>query len=216
MNDLFHNTTSLPPPASRLSRAAASSQKFTGHGFTRKLGPSDTADIKAHFLRLKPEDRRLRFFGHVGDETIERYCSRLEWSKTVMTGYLAGGVLKAVSHLALPDHDNQPAELAISVESELQNRGIGTELLRLSLISARNRDIIHIHMTCLLENAKMRRVASKYADDYDIVGSEIHARTRQDGPDFSSRLEESLNDGAAAFRTLLDPLNWYRNIWGSQ
>lgn len=216
MDDELNPTTSATTKAPVSAAHLRSRPIWLNRDYFRKLSPADITEIKTHFLRLQPEDRRLRFFGHVGDAAIEHYCARLNWSKTVMTGYFVDGFLGAVSHLALPDQDNQSAELAISVETELQNRGVGTELLRLSLVSARNRDITRIHMTCLLENAKMRRVASKYADDYDIIGSEILAHTRQDKSDFSSQLEESLNDGMAAFRTLLDPSNWYRNIWGSQ
>ena len=97
----------------------------------RKLLPSEKAKIREHFLRLDKEDRRLRFFGQVGDAFVESYCSKILVTDYAVLGCFIDGELRAIGELRNEAHLwNRTAEVAITVERAFQNLGIGTAILR--------------------------------------------------------------------------------------
>ena len=71
-------------------------------------------------------------------------------------GFFLNGVLRGAAELRplglrLP----QQAEAAFSVEKPWQSHGIGSALLRRTLLTARNRGFRMLHMACLADNRRM-------------------------------------------------------------
>lgn len=167
----------------------------------RKLRASERAKLRAHFLRLDPGERRLRFFGGVGDEFIDLYCERALASGCVVLGCFIAGELRAVGELH--EHAGRSAaDVAITVEAEYQDRGIGTEMLRRIVNLARNRLLKRLHLVCLAENTKMRAVAAKLGGRLKYRLGEVEARIDPPWPTYWSLMEEAVADGRAVLHTL--------------
>src|SRR5262249_8511042 len=60
-----------------------------------------------------------------------------------------------------------------------QSHGVGSELLRRTLLAARNRGIKLLHMTCLANNKRMQQLARKFdaelTFDFGSVVGEVEA-----------------------------------------
>lgn len=169
----------------------------------RKLGPSDTALLRDHLLRLDPADRRLRFQGGVSDARIEEYAARIDWDAAVLLGAFVGGRLRGVAELAIVRRGwPLEAEAAFSIESAFQNRGLGTALLRRLMLIARNRGIGRIHMICLAENRRMQRLARKCGCRLTFEADEVTARVDPPLPSTASLLLEVTDDGLALLQGL--------------
>lgn len=108
------------------------------HGYFRKLSSADQHLFRDHLLRLDQDARRARFAMLASDAFLRCYAETSFSLGTVIHGYFAGGTLRAVAELR-PLGDGTSAEAAFSVEPMLQRSGIGTRLMELTLITARNR-----------------------------------------------------------------------------
>jgi GNAT superfamily N-acetyltransferase len=149
-------------------------------GAIRKLWIIESQKYLEHLLRLDAESRRGRFGGAIGEDLIRCYAATALRPGTVMHGFLIDGNLRGVAEIK-PVGGPFPteAEVAFSVERPWQSHGVGSALLERTLLTARNRGIKRIHMTCLAENARMQQLASKYAAelsfDYGSVIGEVAA-----------------------------------------
>lgn len=173
----------------------------------RKLWPSERDKVRDHFLRLDPEDRQLRFFGQASDDFIERYCQEVLSTGYAVLAGLEDSEVRAVGELrAYGPPGHRKAEIAISVERPYQSRGVGSELFRRLVNLARNRSIRTIHSACLLENAKMQRIARKFGCAVQLEAGQAEARLDPPWPSYFSLMEEAVAEGRAVVHTLgLDP-----------
>ncbi len=170
----------------------------------RKLWPSERDKVRDHFLRLDAEDRHLRFFGQVSDDFIERYCQEVLATGYVVLAGFADGEVRAVGELrAYGAPGQRKAEIAVSIERPYQSRGAGTELFRRLINLARNRSIRTIHSACLLENAKMQRIARKCGCALQVERGQAEARLQPPWPNYFSLMEEAMAEGRAVVHTLL-------------
>ena len=170
----------------------------------RKLLPAEMIRYKAHLLRLDRTDRHLRFAGTVSDEVIEQHCHRLDWHNTLVIGWFDNGDLRGASELRTAGTPfPKRAELAFSVETPYQGRGIGHELMSRALIIARNRGIKIVDVICMVENRRMRSLARKFTKAAVIDGGEVGASIALDMPNQVSLFLEALEDGASLMSTLL-------------
>ena len=171
----------------------------------RRLRPGDAEALASHLLRLSPEDRRLRFCSTVSDDFVHSLCQRIDWHDHVLLGCFVGGELRAVSEMVpLPDKP-RTVEIALTVEREYQNHGIGSELLRRIVVLARNRFTHTIYMTCLPENRKTRRVAQKLGAQLVVRSDEAEGYLRAPWPSCLTLAEERVSDGLAIFRAAFAP-----------
>lgn len=143
-------------------------------GYYRKLTFADQAQFRDHLLRLTPEARRARFAMPASDAFLRCYAQTSFTLETLIHGYFVGGYLRAVAELRMFP-DGTTAEAAFSVEADWQQTGVGTRLMELTLIAARNRGCRHIYMNCLATNRAMQQLARKFTSDLsfemgDIVG----------------------------------------------
>ena len=73
-------------------------------------------------------------------------------------------------------------ELAVSVESEYQGRGIGTQLVRDALLSAQNLAITDVEVLTMPDNTAMRRIAGRFGPGMRIANGEATASLRIAAP----------------------------------
>jgi GNAT superfamily N-acetyltransferase len=171
----------------------------------RKLVPAELGLFHGHLLRLTPEDRHCRFAGFVSDGRIAEYCSHIDWFRTIIIGCFIDSTLRGVAELRLDDPRlGWRAELAITVESEWQSRGIGTELLRRAITICRNRTVRSIYMICLVANRRMQRIARRFEGELVIADGEAEAQMALPFPDAFTLSREALEEGAAWMMAWMD------------
>lgn len=147
----------------------------------------------------------MRFCGHVSDGAISAYCERIDWSKTTILGCFVDREMRGVAELvltqlAIPGN----AEIALTVEKSFQDQGFGTELLRRTLVLARNRYVATVYMVCLLENRKIQHIARKFEASLVTHGREVEGKIWPPWPTWLSFIEEAATDGHALFRATFE------------
>lgn len=171
----------------------------------RKLLPTEAGQLIRHLLALTPSERRMRFQGAVSDYAIERRVRRLDWFRTVAVGYVVAGRLRGVAEVCF-ERSLWPreAEIAVTVETQWQGRGIGTALTRRAVTIARNRGAAHVSLLCLAENARMRRIARRLAGALRFDGGTVAADLGLSPSTPLSWLEELVQDGAGGWDAVTD------------
>jgi RimJ/RimL family protein N-acetyltransferase len=164
--------------------------------YFRKLRSFDAADFQTHLLKLDDADRRARFSGNVADEVVIAYAASVDWTAACLLGCFDGKQLCAVAELHADF--NLPArggEFAVTVAPAYRNRGIGSELLRRTILMARNRMIGKLHMICLIDNQPMRRMADKFHGQLDFEDGQVWAKLAIPYPDPMSLFSEAYAEG---------------------
>lgn len=128
----------------------------------RKLTHYENPLLEEHLLRVGGEDRVMRFMGGVNDDFIRRHCSLVGGASSVVIGCFVDGKLRGAAEMWFDVDGDRRCELALTVEHEYQGIGIGTELLRRSLLLARNRGSRSLYLACLPENRKMQHILKKF------------------------------------------------------
>jgi GNAT superfamily N-acetyltransferase len=174
---------------------------------TRKLLPSEAGQLSRHLLALTPADRRMRFQGGLSDYAIERRCRRIDWFRTVAIGHFVAGRLRGVAEVCF-ERSLWPreAEIAVTVETPWQGRGIGTELTRRAVTVARNRGAVRVTMLCLVENQRMRRIARRLEGALRFDGGAVAANLGLGRATPLSLLDEWLQDGTGGWSAVADRL----------
>ncbi len=134
-------------------------------GVYRELRCDEVPAFRDHLLRLDVESRRMRFCHSVNDAFIESYAARSLSANGPTFGYFVGDDLRAAAELRASgarDSWGPIAEGAFSVESAYQGAGIGTRLVELVVAAARQREVTHLYVSCLPENERMQRIATRF------------------------------------------------------
>ncbi len=153
----------------------------------RELPEEDRLQLCAHLLRLAPASRYLRFGIPTNDETIVRYSQSDHGSDPVICCAHIAGEVRAVAEVYMTS-EGWPfsAELALSVEDDWQDAGLGTELMARALRTARSRHVSRLDMNYLPENHRMRRIAAKFG---------AHSTPRESGAGMITVYFEPLGPG---------------------
>jgi RimJ/RimL family protein N-acetyltransferase len=172
----------------------------------RKLRPYETDAFRDHLLRLDDASRRMRFAHAVSDDFINDYAARMSEMGSIIFGYFdTGHELRAVAELRKLTDDWAPAaEAAFSVETDLQNTGIGTHLMGRVIRSARNRGVHHLYMSCLAENRKMQNIAKKHEADLRFEYGEVIGDIIPDAPNYFSQFAEAVDDQVGYLMAVVD------------
>lgn len=181
------------------------------HGEVRRLWPSEREIFTAHLLRLDPTTRRERFGTAVNDEFLINYAETTFGIGGLVYAYVEAGEVRGAAELrGLDEIVVRTGEAAFSVERDWRRRGIGETLFGRLVTAARNRGIRTLYMTCLPENAAMRRLARKF--EAEMVGgyNDIEGRISTGGPTPFTLLDEAMNT-AQSFATL--SLSLQRRFW---
>ena len=168
-------------------------------GEYRKLASSERILLRDHLLRLTPEDRALRFLSEVSVEHIEQYCTRVDDHYRIVIGYFVAGVMRGAGEIVFNAGPTWLAgcEVALSVEKEFQNGGVGAELLRRLLILARNRGVSKVTMLCMRSNRRMQKLARKFEGELHFAAGDVEGTLYPRWPDAASLFEESWEQGCA-------------------
>lgn len=172
-------------------------------GYFRKLTFADQARFRDHLLRLDPDGRRARFAMPASDAFLRCYAETSFTLGTVLHGYVVDGTLRAVAELR-PCGDPRTAEAAFSVEACCRQSGVGTRLMELTLIAARNRGCHHIYMNCLATNRAMQGLARKFTRDLTFEMGDVVGRIDPRGPSPFSVMREQIGDLFGWFGALVD------------
>lgn len=174
-----------------------------GEGLIRKLAATDQAQFRDHLLRLSPEARRSRFAMMASDPFLRSYAETSMALGSVIHGFFEDGTLRAVAELRTVDGVST-AEAAFSVEDAWQNSGLGTRLMELTLIAARNRGYRHIYINCLATNRAMQLLARKFEAELTFEAGDVVGRLEPADFSFFSLFREAMNDGFGVAGSLLE------------
>ena len=110
-------------------------------GVIRKLWIGETDKYCDHLLRLDSASRHSRFGGAVSDDFIRNFVELSFSLDAVIHGFFVDGVMRGAAELRqLGVRFPRQAEAAISVEKPWQSHGVGSALIRCTLLAARNRN----------------------------------------------------------------------------
>jgi GNAT superfamily N-acetyltransferase len=174
-------------------------------GVVRKLWIGESAKYRDHLLRLDPHSRRSRFSGGVSDDFIRKYVDLTTGLDAVVHAFFIGETMHGAAELR-PFGVSFPreAEAAISVEKPWQSHGVGSVLLRRTLLAARNRGFRLLHMACLAENRRMQQLARKFDAELSFDFESVVGEVESSRPTPLSLMREAMSDGHGFATAMLD------------
>jgi GNAT superfamily N-acetyltransferase len=171
----------------------------------RKLWIGETKKFRDHVLRLDPESRRNRFAGAVSDDFIRNYVDLTGALDAVVHGFFIGETMRGAAELRpLGIRFPHQAEAAISVEKPWQSHGVGSALLRRTLLTARNRGFQLLHMACLAENQRMQQLARKFDAELSFDFGGVIGEVESSRPTPLSLMREMMSDSHGFATAMLD------------
>lgn len=171
----------------------------------RKLWIGETAKYREHVLRLDPESRRNRFAGAVSDDFVRNYIDLTGSLDAIVHGFFIGDTMRGAAELRpLGLRFPRQAEAAISVEKPWQSHGVGSALLRRTLLAARNRGFRLLHMACLAENRRMQQLARKFDAELSFDFGGVVGEVESSRPTPLSLMREMMSDSHGFASAMLD------------
>ena len=171
----------------------------------RKLWIGETKKFRDHVLRLDPESRRNRFAGAVSDDFIRNYVDLTGALDAVVHGFFIGETMRGAAELRpLGVRFPHQAEAAISVEKPWQSHGVGSALLRRTLLTARNRGFQLLHMACLAENQRMQQLARKFDAELSFDFGGVIGEVESSRPTPLSLMREVMSDSHGFATAMLE------------
>jgi GNAT superfamily N-acetyltransferase len=165
----------------------------------------ETAKYREHVLRLDAASRNSRFGGGVSDKFVSNYVDLSISLDAVVHGFFVDGVMRGAAELRPLGMDfPQQAEAAISVERSWQSHGVGSALLRRTLLAARNRGFRLLHMACLAENRRMQQLARKFDAELSFDFGDVVGEVESSRPTPLSLMRELMADGHGFATAMLD------------
>lgn len=164
----------------------------------RTVWSFEQAKLEAHLHRLAPDDRRARFLGLAKDTTIASYAAELPKRSLCVIGAYVRDELRALGELKpIPGEWPLAVELAITVEREFQNQGLGSALFQRLICAARNRGTATIRMVCLTDNRRIQAIARKHNGEVRYFLDEAEASLAiKPGPTPLTWMNEALGESA--------------------
>jgi GNAT superfamily N-acetyltransferase len=98
----------------------------------------------------------------------------------------------------------QQAEAAFSVEKPWQSHGVGSALLRRTLLTARNRGFRMLHMACLADNRRMQQLARKFDAELTFDFGGVVGEVESSRPTPLSMMREVMADSHGFATAMLD------------
>lgn len=169
----------------------------------RKLSKRDISEITQHLLRLDCETRSARFGAVVKDAFIKDYAEQIIGVDTLVFGAFVDGELRAIGELrGLLQICPQDAELALSVEPDWQDKGIGSTLFSRVISASQNRGIKTLHIFCSNENKSMQSIAARHHPEVTLNSGQIEATIDPPWATPLSLAQEIVEDASAYFRQI--------------
>jgi GNAT superfamily N-acetyltransferase len=160
-----------------------------------RLRVADRATLKAHFLALGDDDRRLRF-GAVSDRHIASYVDGIDFDASHVYGVRGrGSQWLGIGHLS---PGPEVAELGLSVLPEGRGRGLGAAIFRYAVARASRRGISRLYMHCLTSNRAILSIARAAGMSIGSSGGESDAYLMV--PDHAELIEGLVGEPVATAR----------------
>ncbi len=145
----------------------------------RPVVPEDAPAIVAFFAELEPEDVRLRFFAPMKalSPVLLARLTQIDYDREMALVLCApgrppgDGEIYGVVRIAA-DPDNEKAEYAVTVRSDLKGHGLGLMLMRRMIAYARGRGIRLLHGDVLRENTLMLAVCRELGFAFESMPGE--------------------------------------------
>ncbi|MFD0858123.1 GNAT family N-acetyltransferase [Roseovarius aquimarinus] len=175
----------------------------------RRLWSADSTILIEHFQRLDTQTRHMRFGGPVSDSFVTDYAAQALSIDSVIFGAFPDGGLRGVAELrGILGMWPKQAEIALLVEPDWQDGGIGDALLGRVIAAAQNRGINKVHMLCLRENARMQSLARKHEAELIFYIGDVEATLQPPWPTPMSVFEEVYGDPHGYFRAVFPLGPW--------
>ena len=137
-----------------------------------RLEPGDRDSLRAHFLALNEDDRRLRF-GSVGDGNIVSYVDSIDFVRSYVYGVRGPGQnWLAIGHLS---QGEGVAELGLSVLPQARGKGLGGAIFRYAVAQASRHGATRLYMHCLTSNRAILSIARSAGMSMGSCGGETDA-----------------------------------------
>lgn len=141
------------------------------------IGATQRPEIEAHLLRLSAHCRRQRFGGHVSDDFLRDYVSRIDFANTLVFGALVEGEIRGLGELrSFGAEWCRDAEAAFTVEKAHRGQGIGSALMQALIGHGAKLGVHEVHLSIDAANEPMLRIVRAQEAHLDSDGSEVHAR----------------------------------------
>jgi GNAT superfamily N-acetyltransferase len=164
---------------------------------TRTLLRAELPALRDLLLRLGRDDRALRFGAAVGDAGIEAHCRRLGQAGPgvqVIGAFEDRRLIAAAELWFSAGPPPRSCEVAIAVDAPWRGKGIGGVLLGRAVLAARNRWVDRLHLSCLLENRRMQRLARRFTHELRVRERSAEAEIRLPYPSWPSLWAEAAAD----------------------
>ena len=174
-------------------------------GVIRKLWIGEAAKYRDACTASRSESRRNRFGGGVSDDFVRNYVNLSIALDAVVHGFFVDGVMRGAAELRpLGLRFPRQGEAAISVEKPWQSHGVGSALLRRTLLAARNRGFRLLHMACLAENRRMQQLARKFDAELSFDFGSVVGEVESSRATPLSLMRELMADGHGFATAMLD------------
>jgi RimJ/RimL family protein N-acetyltransferase len=176
-----------------------------GQFHIRRLHNADFPAFRRHFKRLDTETRQARFGTPVNDDFLDSYVSSAHQPGNIVFGAFADREIRASAELRGLDHvAESAAEAAFTVEKSAQEIGLGTLLMDRIITVAQNRQIGQIHMMCLRDNNRMKRLARKFGARLQIARDNVTGNITPSSASVTSVFDEIWHDAAGYVTAVLE------------
>jgi GNAT superfamily N-acetyltransferase len=174
-------------------------------GVIRKLWIGEAAKYRVHVLRLDPESLHNRFGAGVSEEFVRNYVDLCISLDGIVHGFFVDDVMRGAAELRpLGMRFPRQAEAAFSVEKPWQSHGVGSALLRRTLLAARNRGYRVLHMACLSNNRRMQQLARKFDAELSFDFGNVVGEVESSRPTPLSLMREFMADSHGFAAAMLD------------
>jgi acetyltransferase len=144
------------------------------HIVIRRAEPQDKA-LYTDFLRdVTPEDLRLRFFAHIVELSAAEgdRLSHLDYSHEMVFVAVDEASGRMLGLVRLRDElDEQTAEFAILVRSQLKGHGVGWLLMQRVIDYAKEKHLRRVYGDVLAENTSMLQMTAELGFHEEDIGS---------------------------------------------
>jgi acetyltransferase len=144
----------------------------------RPIRPEDEPQLIEMVAQSSPQDVRLRFLGplkefpHLMAARLSQIDYDREMALIAVDSATKPGEILGVSRI-VADPENERAEFAVMVRSDMKGRGLGFQLMKDILATARKRGTKIVHGDVLAENKTMLQMASELGFTRDRAESGV-------------------------------------------